>query len=102
MNSPAPPSLPDEARRLQALRRLKVLDTLPEGLFDDIALLASEICGTPIALISLVDTDRQWFKARRGLDAEQTHRDHAFCAHAIAQPADVMTVPDALQDPRFA
>jgi len=102
MNSPALPSLPDEARRLQALRRLKVLDTLPEALFDDIALLASEICGTPIALISLVDIDRQWFKARRGLDAAQTHREHAFCAHAIAQPADVMTVPDALQDPRFA
>ena len=69
MNSSAFPPPPDEARRLQALRRLKVLDTLPESLFDDIVLLASEICGTPIALISLIDTDRQWFKARRGLDA---------------------------------
>lgn len=102
MNSSALPPPPDEARRLQALRRLKVLDTLPESLFDDIVLLASEICGTPIALISLIDTDRQWFKARRGLDATQTHRDHAFCAHAITRPAHVMTVPDALQDARFA
>ncbi|RZI67776.1 MAG: GAF domain-containing sensor histidine kinase [Variovorax sp.] len=102
MNSSAFPPPPDEARRLQALRRLKVLDTLPESLFDDIVLLASEICGTPIALISLIDTDRQWFKARRGLDATQTHRDHAFCAHAIIRPSQVMTVPDALQDSRFA
>jgi len=102
MNPSAFPPPPDEARRLQALRRLKVLDTLPESLFDDIVLLASEICGTPIALISLIDTDRQWFKARRGLDATQTHRDHAFCAHAIIRPSQVMTVPDALQDSRFA
>ena len=89
-----------EADRLAALRRYRILDTDPEQRFDDLALLASQICGTPMALISLVDRDRQWFKARVGVDVPQTPRDIAFCAHAIRQ-TDLFVVPDALQDARF-
>lgn len=92
----------DEARRLAALRDLVVLDSPPEPLFDSITRMASEICGTPIALISLIDEERQWFKANVGLEAvSETPRDVAFCAHAIHEDC-VMEVPDALQDPRFA
>jgi anti-sigma regulatory factor (Ser/Thr protein kinase) len=89
-----------EAERLAALRRYRILDTEPEQRFDDLALLASQICGTPMALISLVDRDRQWFKARVGVDVPETSRDIAFCAHAIEQP-DLFIVPDALLDARF-
>jgi anti-sigma regulatory factor (Ser/Thr protein kinase) len=89
-----------EADRLAALRRYRILDTEPEQRFDDLALLASQICGTPMALISLVDRDRQWFKARVGVDVPQTPRDIAFCHHAIRQP-DLFVVPDATQDARF-
>jgi anti-sigma regulatory factor (Ser/Thr protein kinase) len=89
-----------EADRLAALRRYRILDTEPEQRFDDLALLASQICGTPMALISLVDRDRQWFKSRVGVSAPQTSRDVAFCAHAIRQP-DLFIVPDALEDARF-
>ena len=100
---PAIPALPasDEAARLDALRALRVLDTLPEPVYDDIVLLAAQICGTPIALVSLVDADRQWFKARVGLAAGETHRDLAFCAHAIVSPAPVFVVEDTTQDPRL-
>jgi len=97
---PVPPPAA-EAARLAALRELQVLDTLPEGVYDDIALLASQICGTPIALVSLVDADRQWFKARVGLVPTETHRDLAFCAHAIAADAPVFIVEDARLDARF-
>jgi len=93
---------PDEAGRLAALRDLHVLDSLPEPEYDDIVRLASLICGTPISLVSLVDGERQWFKARVGLAAPQTHRDLAFCAHAIASADPVFIVPDAAEDPRFA
>jgi anti-sigma regulatory factor (Ser/Thr protein kinase) len=90
----------DEADRLAALRRYRILDTEPEQRFDDLALLASQICGTPMALISLIDGERQWFKARVGLAVTQTPRDVAFCARAIEQPG-LFIVPDALDDPRF-
>ena len=90
-----------EAARLEELHGLGVLDTPPEQAFDDLALLARQICGTPIALVSLVDADRQWFKARCGLDVSETHRDLAFCAHAIEQP-HLFEVPDAMLDARFA
>ena len=96
------PLAPDEASRLAELRELHILDTLPEPMYDDIVQLASQICGTSIALVSFIDADRQWFKARVGLAAEQTHRDLAFCAHAIVSPEPVFIVEDALKDARFS
>ena len=97
---PAAPLPNDEARRLAALRALKVLDTADEPVFDALTALASEIAGTPIALISLVDQDRQWFKSRVGLDALQTPREQAFCGYAILGD-EPLAVPDATQDRRF-
>ena len=90
----------EETARLHALRRYRILDTEPEKAFDDLALLASEICGTPMALISLVDADRQWFKARVGVTARETSRSIAFCAHAIRQ-RELFVVPDAARRRRF-
>ncbi len=93
---------PDEIQRLARLRALNVLDSAPEPLFDSFARLAAQIAGTPIALVSLIDDQRQWFKANLGLPGvQQTPRDVAFCAHAILT-RDVMTVVDARADPRFA
>src|SRR5881628_2762908 len=97
MSAPLPS---DEAARLEALREYRILDTEAEPAFDDLTFLAACICEAPIALISLVDENRQWFKSRVGLDASETPRDIAFCSTAILQN-DVFVVPDALADDRF-
>jgi two-component system cell cycle sensor histidine kinase/response regulator CckA len=99
MSAPRPP---DEDERLATLKSYGILDTLPEEAFDDLVLLASQICGTPMAQVSLVDGDRQWFKAKVGLVASETPRDVAFCAHTILDTGNVLEVPDAQADPRFA
>ena len=91
----------DEPERLAELHNYEVLDTLPEEVFDNITLLASHICQTPIALVTLVDSDRQWFKSKVGITVAETSRDIAFCAHAIMQE-DLFIVPDAAVDKRFA
>jgi len=89
-----------EQERLAALRSYRILDTEPEQAFDDLALLASQTCGTPVALISLIDAERQWFKSRVGTSVQQTSRDVAFCDHAIRQEG-LFVIPDATQDERF-
>ncbi len=90
----------NEAARLAALRRYKILDTDPERAFDDLALLASQVCAAPMALITLVDADRQWYKARVGVSATETPRSVSFCAHAMQQRA-LFVIPDARDDLRF-
>ena len=90
-----------EEARLQALHGYKILDTDPEKAFDDLTILASHICETPVALISLIDSDRQWFKSRVGLSVSETPREVAFCNIAIQQ-SDLFIVPDATKDPRFS
>jgi anti-sigma regulatory factor (Ser/Thr protein kinase) len=90
----------DEPARLAALRRYRILDTEPERAFDDLTLLASQICDTPIALITLVDEERQWFKSRLGISATETARSIAFCALTIEQ-GDLFVIADTLADDRF-
>lgn len=95
------PEVPtNENARVAALRQLGLLDTLPEDSFDRITRLAQRVTGTPIALLSLVDVDRQWFKSKQGLDADETARDVSFCGHAI-HSRDILEVPDATLDQRF-
>lgn len=89
-----------EEARLEALRSYRILDTEPERAFDDLALLASRLCGTPIALITLIDRDRQWVKSRIGVEVAETSREVAFCDHAIRDHG-LFCVPDATRDERF-
>ena len=90
-----------EAGRVRALRSYGILDEPPEAGFDELAALAARICGTPISLVSLVDSDRQWFMAHHGLALTETPRAVSFCTHALGQPGELMIVPDAARDPRF-
>ena len=91
----------DEKARQLALNRLQVLDTPEEQAYDDITRLAADVCGTPIALISLSDSHRQWFKSRMGLQAREMPRENSFCAHALQIPHSMMIVPDTSADERF-
>lgn len=92
----------NEQERLQNLYSYELLDTLPEKDYDDITKLASFICNTPVSLITLVDKNRQWMKSAHGVNLEQTLREHAFCAHTILQPDEMMVVADAEKDERFS
>ena len=97
MSAPIPKN---EVKRLKVLWQYDVLDTVPEEVFDDLTDLAAHICAAPIALISLVDEDRQWFKAKVGVSLSETAREVSFCAHAIMTQG-ILIVPDARKDPRF-
>jgi GAF domain-containing protein len=90
----------NEVERARSLALYDILDTLPERVFDEITLLASYICGCPIATISIIDKDRQWYKSRVGMNASETSRDISFCAHTIRQN-EPLIVEDASTDPRF-
>ena len=96
----AAPIPKDEANRLASLRKLKLLDSPPETRFDRITRIAASLFKVPIALVSLVDSDRQWFKSCQGLSVSETPRDISFCGHAILNN-EILYVPDTLLDPRF-
>ena len=97
----AAPLTPNEQDRLDALRSYHILDTLPEEEYDELTELAAVICETPIALISLVDSERQWFKSKKGLAAPETDRAYSFCAHAIINPNELLEITNAKLDDRF-
>lgn len=99
MSKPDKPA--NEDARLAALRSFDILDTAPEKGFDDLVAIAAAICAVPMASVSLIDGERQWFKARIGIEAQETPRECAFCAHAILEPESVMVVEDATLDVRF-
>lgn len=97
----ATPVPANEALRLEALKKLGILDTEADPAFEALVQLASELCGTPVSLVSLIDEKRQWFKARKGIDVSETPRELAFCAHAVAN-GETLIVDDTVQDQRFA
>lgn len=100
MKQPAIPKY--EKERLDVLNSYDILDSLPEQSFDDLTLIASQICNTPIALISLIDEERQWFKSKFGLETNETSRNISFCGHAINEPNKTFKVENAKTDPRFS
>lgn len=101
-NSMIQAKLPEnEDGRLKALKSYQILDTLSEKELDDLTALASQICETPISLITLIDEKRQWFKSRHGMSTTETPREYAFCAHAILNPNEILEVEDSRQDERF-
>ena len=96
-----PKAHPRESERLAALESYSILDSLPEEDYDNLTAIAAEICGTPISLVSLLDNKRQWFKSHHGLDAPETPKEFAFCAHAINHKDDIFIVQDSRTDERF-
>ncbi|MEN9400416.1 MAG: hypothetical protein RL632_1519, partial [Bacteroidota bacterium] len=98
-----PPVIPiHDAERVAALKSYHLLDTLSEVEFDELTELAAQICGTPIAAVTLIDEHRQWFKSKHGFTVEETPRDVSFCAHAINTPLETMIVSNAHEDDRFS
>ena len=91
----------NESERLEALHSYQIIDTDPEQVFNDLTQLSAFICGTPMALVSLIDEERQWFKAKVGMEPNETPREYSFCQYAM-RASDVYEVPDAATDPRFA
>ena len=102
MNLHIPPTPDDESERMEALRKLGVLDSEVDPLLDAVAELAAMICETPMGVVTIVADNRQWFKASEGLDVTGTTRDEAFCAHAILEPERAMVIPDAADDLVFS
>jgi GAF domain-containing protein len=100
--TPSTTAVFDETERQRALDALHIVGSLPESAYDDIVKVAAAVCGTPMALVTLIDRDRQWFKARTGLEGVQTERNVAVCDHAIRQPTELMEVGDLTLDARFA
>lgn len=96
-----PPPVEDEQARLETLEKYEVLDTPAEQAFDDLVHLAAHVTDASAAMLSLVDEDRQWFKARHGIDQRETRRELSFCAHQLGDPDEMLIVEDATEDPRF-
>ena len=99
MITPAIPA--NEEKRLESIRRLDIIDSLAEETYDSITKLASEICKTPIALITILGSDKNWFKSKLGTDIPESAREFSFCGHAILNPSDLFEVPNTLEDVRF-
>lgn len=99
---PSDTALINEHDRIASLKSYDILDSLSESDYDEITELASQICGTKVSLISLLDDKRQWFKSAHGLDIRETPKEYAFCSHTILNPAEILIVPDSRLDNRFS